>query len=512
MSDWMFMDGWFFFVFGALPVGGAPTIHHSYFNDLLDVSSNLVVSEIMFRPAQPSTEEESAGFTDRDDFEFIELHNLSDEPLTLFDSQFTDGIVFEFADATSASLPAGSHGVVVKDLEAFRVRYGDGPTVLGSYEGRLSNDGERIALQDGSGTELIAITYNDAWYREADGAGMSLLLNGSAVPSDWNVAETWSPSEAPNGSPGSGSGSATSPVPMPAPRLDLPLSITSVDGEATVTLGSDGENEFRLEVTENLRDWRPLRTSKDKSLTDAATPYQPTRFYRAAEVTGESDVISGDHLITNDGDLVIHPVNHASFVMQWNGMMIYNDPVGGAALYSDFLKPHLILVSHQHGDHFDSGTLNAVKGDNTVIITGAGVFGSLSTSLKGITTTLANGESTEVLGVTIEAIPAYNGRHPKDRDNGYVLTIGGKRLYMSGDTEDIPEMRALENIDVAFLSMNLPFTMSIDQAADAVREFRPRVVYPYHFRNQNGTFSDLEKFKELVGREGSVEVRIRDWY
>ncbi|MGY8688359.1 MAG: hypothetical protein ACKVHP_11595, partial [Verrucomicrobiales bacterium] len=132
----------------------------------------------------------------RDDFEFIELHNLSDEPLTLFDSQFTDGIVFEFADATSASLPAGSHGVVVKDLEAFRVRYGDGPTVLGSYEGRLSNDGERIALQDGSGTELIAITYNDAWYREADGAGMSLLLNGSAVPSDWNVAETWSPSEA----------------------------------------------------------------------------------------------------------------------------------------------------------------------------------------------------------------------------------------------------------------------------------------------------------------------------
>jgi L-ascorbate metabolism protein UlaG (beta-lactamase superfamily) len=83
---------------------------------------------------------------------------------------------------------------------------------------------------------------------------------------------------------------------------------------------------------------------------------------------------------------------------------------------------------------------------------------------------------------------------------------------MSGDTEDIPEMRALKDIDVAFLSMNLPFTMSVADAADAVREFRPRVVYPYHFRNQDGSFSDLERFKELVGREGGVEVRIRDWY
>ncbi|MFT5190026.1 MAG: L-ascorbate metabolism protein UlaG (beta-lactamase superfamily) [Verrucomicrobiales bacterium] len=472
-------------------------------------SSNLIVSEIMYRPAQPSTEELAAGFTDRDDFEFLELHNLSDQSLSLFGSQFSDGINFEFGDAASASLPAGSHGVMVRNLDAFRLRYGDEPRVLGRYTGRLSNDGERLALQGGDGIELIALTYNDAWYRETDGAGQSLVLKDAGVPSDWNVSEAWSPSGTLNGTPGSGN--ATPPVAMPTPHLDVPISIVANDGEATVILDGDATQTYRLEVTEDLADWRPLRTSKDARLTDAAVPYHPTRYYRAVKPE-EEGLLTGDHLKTSVGDVVIHPVNHASFVMQWNGKMIYNDPVGNASLYSNFPKADLILVSHEHGDHFNSGTLNAVKHDNTVIITGAAVFNQLSAALKGITTELANGESTEVIGVTVEAIPSYNGRHPEGRDNGYVLTIGDKRLYMSGDTEDIPEMRALKDIDVAFLSMNLPFTMSVADAADAVREFRPRVVYPYHFRNQDGSFSDLERFKELVGREGGVEVRIRDWY
>ncbi len=118
-----------------------------------------------------------------------------------------------------------------------------------------------------------------------------------------------------------------------------------------------------------------------------------------------------------------------------------------------------------------------------------------------------------MLGIPIEATPAYNldpnrqQFHPKGRGNGYLLTLGGKRIYLSGDTEDTPEMRALKNIDVAFLCMNLPYTMDVQHAAAAVREFRPKVVYPYHCRG-----SDLEKFKTLVGSDAGVEVRIRDWY
>ena len=115
--------------------------------------------------------------------------------------------------------------------------------------------------------------------------------------------------------------------------------------------------------------------------------------------------------------------------------------------------------------------------------------------------------------LSIQAIPAYNTTparlqyHPKGRDNGYVLTLGGQRLYISGDTEDIPEMLGLKNIDAAFVCMNLPYTMDVEQAARAVKSFKPRIVYPYHYRG-----SDLEKFKALVGSDSSIEVRLRDWY
>ena len=120
---------------------------------------------------------------------------------------------------------------------------------------------------------------------------------------------------------------------------------------------------------------------------------------------------------------------------------------------------------------------------------------------------LANGEKTEAAGIAIEAVPAYNttpGKekfHPKGRDNGYVLTMGGKRVYVAGDTEDTPEMRALKGIDVAFLPMNLPYTMSVEKAAEAIRAFKPKVVYPYHFRSRDGTKADLEELKRLVGEE-----------
>jgi len=131
---------------------------------------------------------------------------------------------------------------------------------------------------------------------------------------------------------------------------------------------------------------------------------------------------------------------------------------------------------------------------------------------------LGNGDKTEQIGINIEAIPMYNlpetddSKHVKGRGNGYVLTIGNKRVYISGDTEDIPEMRNLKNIDVAFVSMNLPYTMDINQAASAVLDFKPRVIYPYHYRGQDG-LSDVEAFKKKVDAGNkNIEVRLRNWY
>jgi L-ascorbate metabolism protein UlaG (beta-lactamase superfamily) len=186
--------------------------------------------------------------------------------------------------------------------------------------------------------------------------------------------------------------------------------------------------------------------------------------------------------------------------------------VGGATPYQSLAKADLILVSHDHSDHRDNTTLDAVRGTNVRIIAPQAVFDLMTLTLRTLTTVLANGGSTSVMGLTVDAIPAYNSYHPQGRGNGYVVTIGGKRIYMSGDTGDIAEMRALQNIDVAFVCMNVPFTMSITQASSAVRAFRPRVIYPYHFRNQDNSFADLNAFRQQVGRDQGIEVRVRTWY
>ena len=142
----------------------------------------------------------------------------------------------------------------------------------------------------------------------------------------------------------------------------------------------------------------------------------------------------------------------------------------------------------------------------------------MPTRYQGRLRIIRNGERQELMGVIIEALPMYNlpesteSRHPKGRGNGYILTLGGKRIYISGDTEDIPEMRALKDIDVAFVCMNQPFTMTVEQAAGAVLEFQPKIIYPFHYRGLNG-FSDVEKFKTLVNEKNpDIEVRLRDWY
>lgn len=248
-------------------------------------------------------------------------------------------------------------------------------------------------------------------------------------------------------------------------------------------------------------------------------PKSPLRFaLMLASVAGLSataafgQMLTGDHIATDNGDLVIHEVGHATFLMGWNGHTIYVDPVGDGL--GDLPPPDLILISDVHGDHLNADTLQNVAQATTRIIAPAAVAEQLPAPLQGRTTVMANGERQTIMDISIEAVPMYNtteerlNYHPKGRGNGYVVTVGGTRVYISGDTEDIPEMRALKDIDVAFICFNLPYTMTEEQAASAVREFKPGIVYPYHYRG-----SDPQKFATLVGADSGVDVRILDgWY
>ena len=225
-----------------------------------------------------------------------------------------------------------------------------------------------------------------------------------------------------------------------------------------------------------------------------------------------AQMLMGSTVPTDNGDLVIHPVNHASFVMGWNNQVVYVDPVGGAGAYDGLPRPNLVLVTDIHGDHMDAATLAGLtNAGNIEIVAPAAVIAMLPENLKARTVPLANGSSLQRLGMTIDAVPMYNLTadrlqfHDKGRGNGYVLNMGGKRIYISGDTEDIPEMRALKNIDVAFVCFNLPYTMTENQAASAVNAFRPAIVYPYHYRG-----SDLALFTSLV--DDGIEVREGAWY
>ena len=236
-------------------------------------------------------------------------------------------------------------------------------------------------------------------------------------------------------------------------------------------------------------------------------------FLMVATAGAADATLSGDRVPTSQGDLVIHPINHATLAMSWNHMVIYADPVGGAKRFEGLPRPNLIVLTDIHGDHLSAETLKALATENTALVAPPAVASQLPADLKARTTILTNGETKVVSTITIEAIPMYNTTpernhfHAKGRGNGYMLTLGDKRVYLSGDTEDIPEMRALKNIDVAFVCMNLPYTMTVEQAASAVREFRPKIVYPYHYKG-----SDVEKFKKLVGNDVGVDVRLRDWY
>ncbi|WP_207434413.1 MBL fold metallo-hydrolase [Sabulibacter ruber] len=225
-----------------------------------------------------------------------------------------------------------------------------------------------------------------------------------------------------------------------------------------------------------------------------------------------------DKIKTEKGDLTVQPITHGSVVLQWNNKTIWVDPYGGAALYKGITKPDLLLITDIHPDHLDLNTLQALPVTGATIVAPQAVVDKLPEQLKSKAVVLKNGAQTQQQGIQIEAVPMYNlpeapdAMHPKGRGNGYVLRIGNKNVYLSGDTEDIPEMRALKNIDVAFVCMNLPYTMDINQAASGVLAFKPKVVYPYHYRGQGG-LSDVNAFKAKV-EEGKkdIEVRLRQWY
>jgi L-ascorbate metabolism protein UlaG (beta-lactamase superfamily) len=231
-----------------------------------------------------------------------------------------------------------------------------------------------------------------------------------------------------------------------------------------------------------------------------------------------AQISAPDTLKTGKGPLVIQPVDHASLVLAVGGTVIYADPAGKKELYKGLAAPDIILITDIHGDHFDSAAVAALKTSKTKLIVPQVVADKLPESYKPIVTVLKNFGVTTQNGITINAIPMYNlpeapeSRHTKGRGNGYILTIGGVRVYLSGDTDGIPEMRSLRNIHVAFICMNPPYTMDVAEAADAVLEFKPKVVYPYHYRGKDKV-SDVDAFKEKVNAGSkSIEVRLRNWY
>ncbi len=234
--------------------------------------------------------------------------------------------------------------------------------------------------------------------------------------------------------------------------------------------------------------------------------------------TANAQQLTGEIIDTNKGMLILHPVLHGTLAMEWDNKIILIDPYGGAETLSDFPAPDLILITDIHGDHLNHESLKILNTENTKFIVPQAVADKIEEEYKQNMEVLPNGEETKWEGISVKAIPMYNlpddstSRHTKGRGNGYVFTMGGKNIYISGDTEDIPEMRNLKKIDVAFVCMNQPYTMTVDQAASAVLEFKPQIVFPYHFRGSGG-FSDVEEFRRLVNDGNkNIEVRLENWY
>jgi L-ascorbate metabolism protein UlaG (beta-lactamase superfamily) len=216
-----------------------------------------------------------------------------------------------------------------------------------------------------------------------------------------------------------------------------------------------------------------------------------------------------DVIKTSSGDLKITCIGHGTLMFTFGGKAVHVDPVSSMADFTKMPKADLILVTHEHGDHLDPKAVAALSTDKTAVVVSPSCAQALPSG-----TVMANGEVKTAAGFKIEAVPAYNivnkrgsgsPYHPRGDGNGYVITFGDKRIYVAGDTENTPEMKALKQIDAAFLPMNLPFTMTPEMVADAARAFRPKILYPYHFGS-----TDTAALVNLLKDEQGIEIRIRD--
>jgi len=214
-----------------------------------------------------------------------------------------------------------------------------------------------------------------------------------------------------------------------------------------------------------------------------------------------------DVIPTSAGELAITFIGHGSLMMTFKGKVIHIDPVSSEADYASLPKADIVFLTHEHSDHLDESALAKLRTDKTIIV----LAKLCSTQIKG-GIVMRNGETQTIDGLKVEAVAAYNllhkrsnGEvfHPKGNGNGYILNFGDTRVYVAGDTENTPEMKGLQNITIAFLPMNLPYTMTPEMVADAVRAFRPRILYPYHFGK-----TDTSKIVELLKGE-DIEVRLR---
>ena len=228
--------------------------------------------------------------------------------------------------------------------------------------------------------------------------------------------------------------------------------------------------------------------------------------FTASRVPGDAEK---DVIHTQGGDLEITFLGHGTLMLRYQGKTIHIDPWSRVADYGTLPKADLILVTHHHGDHLDVSAIDAVRTKQTIVL----VTQECSTKVaEGVV--MRNGESRDVVGITVSAVPAYNlvhvrdsGEpfHPKGQGNGYVIDFAGTKVYVAGDTENTPEMKALKMIDVAFLPMNLPYTMTPEMVADAVKAFRPRILYPYHYGE-----TEVSKLLDLLKDVEGVEVRVRN--
>lgn len=214
----------------------------------------------------------------------------------------------------------------------------------------------------------------------------------------------------------------------------------------------------------------------------------------------------------------ITPISHATMILKIGNQVIYTDPLGGTDAFKGQPIPDIILLTDIHPDHLDAETLRSISKEDAIIVVPQAVKDELPDGMPGIVVVMANGEKNIQKGIEIEAIPMYNvpeapdSRHTKGRGNGYVISFEAKRVYIAGDTSATPEMKALRDIDIAFIPMNLPYTMGVEEAAEGVVAFKPKIVHPYHYRTPTG-LSDINKFKELVNaKDPNIQVDLLNFY